>query len=215
MMVDGSGLTGATGVAATRAERKRRKLLLGKALWYRHRVEGQGLEPAWAEVNPESVSTGASARVQASRLLAWYEQNHHPTILEAFDNAGLTVANAIHACKEALEANQYLYERETGEWREVPDHKVRLGSVDRMLKLVVLDKKVRKELTVGADQIPNQINTPPKHASVEEWDAWRTKREQDMMDRHRKAREEMAAIKAAQGIPDVTPLIGPPNREDH
>ena len=188
---------------------KRAKLATGKALWYRVRIEGSTLLDAWRAVKPDSAATDRSSEVQASRLLNWYEQNHHPTVMEAFDSVGLTITHAVRVCKDATKAEMYIWDGANQSHVAKPDHKVRLMAVDRMLKLVGLDRKVRRELTIGMEEAPNQINTPPESASVEEWDRWRQAVEADKLERHRSAQAEMARIRAEQGIPEATALIGP------
>ena len=76
----------------------------GYRLWFRIRVEGVTPAEAWRGVFPGSTSSDSSARVQAQRLLKFYEEEYPPTFAQVANALGLSPYVLLANLKDALEA---------------------------------------------------------------------------------------------------------------
>ncbi len=165
----------------------------GRGLWFRVNVEGMSVTTAWRIVFPESNCTDRSASDQYYRFMAWYKKVYPPVFDEVVDALGLTAEYIIQGLKDMMEATVWEWDGkadckvDTGR----PDYKVRVTGHRELMKIVKESERWRKQFLEQEANRPTQLNTPPEHATVEEWEAWRDKQDTiAKMERDRKEATE-------------------------
>ena len=175
----------------------------GKALLILNRVCGMTLERAWPMVRPRSTATGESARQLAYKRIKHYLAKHPQVINEALEISGITIQRLTDLCSDMLEARRWAGDPDAGTLvkTDAPDWSVRDKALGRILQLLELDKRVREQAVLGEqDQNKKQLNTPPEHASVQEWEDWASAREQGTMKKRTRAAQEMKLIAEGRRI---------------
>ena len=167
--------------------------ILGYRLWFRVKHEHVSPADAWGEVFPNSKSRGDNAKNQANRFLKWYEETYPPTFDQVANALGLTPYMIMKNIRLMMRAT--LWKWSEADKKEVntgrPDLKMRAMGHDRLMKLVEKSERWRKQFLEQEANRPTQLNTPPEHATVEEWEAWRDKQDTiAKIERDRKAATE-------------------------
>ena len=179
------------------------KALTGKLLWFFHDVLGRPLEECWALIRPDSTSTGASARVQASRYLQHYKRKNPAGIADALMAAGITIQNITDMARDMLFAKKWCWnpKTEAHEPTDAPDWPARDRAIGRFIEIAKLDHKVRDEVALGrADAQKTQIITGPKFETIKEWQEWVEGEDEKLRAERALAAREMKLIAAGRRI---------------
>ena len=184
----------------TTTDPKMSNLLLGKALLYLTEVFGFPAHRAWRICRPDSKTDDTGAARQCRRWKKWYREYYPLTITDAFEVSGITIEDMVRMSGELANTKKLRWDAEKGEYVETKfiDPSARNMGLTQLHRFISLDAQVRKEAVLGKDEKPNQLDLPPKAASIREWEEWAQEQEKKVLAERTKAAEEMKLIAEGQ-----------------